>query len=169
MQNSKCLFQLQDFWCKFFMVEAATDDCINFTHFFVLIQIIFFWAFHLKQDLPLLPLKVCLLWFEFSPSDIVDISIFPGKYYVLCRIPSGSARWYAKKAWRLLYSDLSKSILTGSPYLVRISHPPVPSLACEEEVSTCPFRSRRNRCVMTRKQLLFGQTREQILNNLHEV
>ena len=113
------------------------------------------------------PYSALLIDLGVSANRIITDNLFPVLvvYFNKC----ACTRWYAKKAWRLLYSDLSKSILTGSPYLVRISHPPVPSLACEEEVSTCPFRSRRNRCVMTRKQFLFGQTREQILNNLHEV
>ncbi|MBN1294799.1 MAG: hypothetical protein JXB48_23385, partial [Candidatus Latescibacteria bacterium] len=38
------------------------------------------------------------------------------------------ARWYAKKAWRLLYSDLLTRILAGSPYPARVSHPSVPSV-----------------------------------------
>lgn len=42
-------------------------------------------------------------------------------------------------AWRLLYSDLLTRKLTESPYTVRASHPLLPSLACEAEVSTCPL------------------------------
>ena len=63
---------------------------------------------------------------------------------VALRLHCGFAatRWYAKKAWLLLYSDLSKMILTGSPYLVRISHPPVPSLACKQEMVHLSFPKR---------------------------